>query len=700
MSFENLNRSISEFPQLPAINFPYSESPELFQESEHVFFELDLDEHILELGFLQHIRNIEKRSSSRKEAFTEIIEYIYSNKNLREDAHKNHPRMEVIYSTGILERDLLKNLDALIESLNKEDVKTQMKIVNDKKFLETQFQKFFRASGALPENFKGSKVKLSIDEAEVRAIQERILKISSNLSTKSKSKENLRKCVHYLQKVLDKFPSVHLNSSDRVCVDTEIEIKYITVRKLIEKATEAVDTLIAEKLKRITILTYDHFIKPLSLLLLLTERYYTPQPFMMTHEEYLKFKEHHSSTRRKRIIEILDFWMEYRPTDFVTNSDLLGLLVIFLESIFKFEKEHANKKDFLELHEKAEQLIQLSNLKGKKALVKPNIRKADRIKTLVSFRPKLNFVTRKHLHTDDNSRKNDDSNKSSLNDDIKVNKNFSDVPIGRVMSSSIGAGNIRSNRIKGSDEIYLFLCWDTEEIVQQMALIESKMFKKVQIGHMMLMRWSKPAFSEECREVYNVINRFNSFSFWVQYTVIRGFGLRTPLLDKFITVAYESYKVQNYASAHSIFTALLRLQSTKLWSISKEKEESWDALQKVFKSATFFQDMENVLRTASPPAIPSIPFFTNRFFRLQDNVAFLIKLDNPRKYLKSIQLAQLSDYCMLMRKFQSTSYVYYKNPDVYNFLKKDFKTQDEIDFSHSNAEVLLRTRIIDEESKI
>lgn len=615
---------------------------------------------------------------------------------MREDAHKNHPRAEVIYSTNIYARDLLKFLGASIESLNKEEVKTQMKIVNDKKFLETNYQKFLRMSGANPENIKGSKVKISIDEVEVRAIYDRIIKISGNLCSKSKSKESLRKNIFYLQKLLQKFPSVHVNSSDRVCIDTEIEIKYITVRKLIEKATEAVDTLIAEKLKRLTILTYDHFIKPLSLLLLLTEKYYTPHPFMMTPEEYLRFKEHHSNTRRKRIIEILNFWMEYRPSDFVANSDLLGLLITFLDSIFKFEREHANKKDFLQIYEKAESLIQKSNSTGKKALVKPVNRKADRIKTVVPFRPKFNLQTRKCIHTDDIARKNKDKDEDSPDKlyNVRIAHHFSDN-LKRVASQPIGP--TFSGKMRGYNEIHSLLDWDTEEIAQQMALIESKMFQKVQISHMMLLRWSQPAFAEECKEVFNVINRFNTFSFWVQYTVIRGFGLRKPLLDKFISLAFESYQMQNYASVHSIFTALLRLQHTKLWDISKDKEETWEALQKIFTSATFFQDMENILKTVTPPAVPSIPFFTNRFFRLQDNVTFLIKLEQPRKYLKSIQLSQLADYCVLMGKFQSNSYNFYKNPEVYSFLKKGYKTQEEIDFSHCDTERILRTKIMDEE---
>ena len=97
---------------------------------------------------------IEKTHTSRREIFQQIMEYVFSSKNLQEDAHKNYPRKEVVYSRDISAKDLLKNLNALITSLSKEEVSIQMNIINEKRFLETQFQRFLRSKGITAELIK------------------------------------------------------------------------------------------------------------------------------------------------------------------------------------------------------------------------------------------------------------------------------------------------------------------------------------------------------------------------------------------------------------------------------------------------------------------------------------------------------------------------------------------------------------------
>ena len=548
---------------------------------------------------------------------------------------------------------------------------------------------------------------LSVDESEISALHERIVKISSYLKFKSPSKDILRKNLFYFKRLLDRFPPNFLNSNDRAPIDAEIEIKFITVRKLIEKATEVVDTLIAEKLKYITILTYDHFIKPLSLLLLLTKRYYTPRPFMMTDTEYDLFKVHHSNTRRKRIIELLTFWVDNRPNDFINNSDLLALLVIFLESIFKLAKEQtSNNKDILDLYAKAEDLIERSNQKGKKDLMRPSTRKTSRVQTMVSSKSIFSGQRNPKPTTD-----------SLLNDvrgSLRPSEKMS-CPEGTIHSGglpSAGSGRRRrtgrslrtrspfsakSSRFTKNDDndVNLILDWEVESIAKQLTLIDSRLFEKIQLNQMMLKRWTVSAYAAECAEVHNVIRRFNSLSFWVQYVIIHGPTpyQRYSLLNKFIAVAAECLKFYNFSSSHSIFSALLRLQNTRVWKISEENKENWKTLEAIFESATIFQDMENTLKKIDAPAVPSIPFFTNRFFRLQDNVNFLIKRDN-KKYLKSAQLAQLAEYSLLLKKFQSNRYEISKDPQMYSFLKKDYKDKADIDLESESAEEILLNKIL------
>ena len=681
---------------------------------------IDLDDHIIEEDFLENIQMIEKVYSSRREIFQQIMEHVFSSKNLHEDAHKNYSRKEVVYCKDTNARDILKNLDCLISALSKEDVNVQLKIIDEKHFLETQFQRMLRSKGITSELISCLREPICVDESQIRAIYSRILKISNHLTFRSWSKEAVKKNLFFFKKLLDRFPPEFLNSNDRAPKDPEIDVKFITVRKLVEKATEAVDTLIADKLKHITILTYDHFIKPLSLLLLLTKRYYTPRPFMMTDEEYDLFKAHHSSTRRKRIIELLTFWVDIRPSDFTVNSDLLALLVIFLESIFKFDKEHACNKDFADLYEKVEVIIEKSNHKVKKELARPN-RKVNRVQTVISSKSIFSGQRRAKYNND-----NDSPRKGSLSSLLPgeiisclPSVNYSERE--KEASDGYGSGSritgvssrtrspmiSRSPTLKRSpfgqrsrklsfDDTNNILNWDVETIAQQLTLIDLGYFRKIRINQMMQKRWTKPALAEECKEIHDAIQRFNSLSFWVQYAVISAVdsAQNFELLNRFIAIAAECLQLNNFSSSHGIFTALIRLQNTKLWEVSEDNIEHWKTLEKVFQSPTFFQDMEDTLKLISTPAVPSIPFFTNRFFRLQENVNFLLKREIQRKYLKSTQLAQLAEYSLLIYKFQSQQYDFSKESQIYSFLKREYKQKVDIDFEDEDAEEILRKRIM------
>ena len=631
------------------------------------------------------------------------MKYVFSSKNFQENSHKNYPRDEVVYYREVKARSLLQNLKQLIDDLNTEVVAVQMKIINEKQFLETQFERFLKTLGTTADAIHRLKGTVQSEEKELKTLYDKIVKISTHLTFKSKSKEILKKTLSHLSKLLWKFPANHLNSNDRAPTDSEIGVKYITVRKLVEKTTEVVDTEIADKLKNVMILTYDHFMKPLSLLLMLTRRYYTPRPFMMTNEEYNLFKAHHSNTRRKRIIELLTFWVDSRENDFTIDSDLLALLVIFLESIFTFDKEQANHKDFLELYQKVEKLIEKSNHKMKKELIKPPIRR-ERVNTMELPRPRASFPSKKRHTTEIKMGEWQRKLKIEANcSDESYLMNEEDVferPRRRLQTMLLS--RVSSNQSSGSKSVgradqELIMDWDTKEIAEQLTLIDMKAFEKIQINHFMRMRWAKPAYYRECSEIHDAINRFNSLSFWVQYVIINTTNSvqRTLLLNKFIAIAAECFKLKNFASSHSIFTAFLRLQNTSIWKVDEDNIQNWKLLENVFKSPMFFQDTENTLKTLSPPAVPSVPFFTNRFFRLQDNVSFLTKLEGNRKYLKSIQLAKLADYAMLIKKFQSQKYNFIKDVRMYKFLKEGYKNKIDIDFESETAEEILRLKIID-----
>lgn len=639
------------------------------------------------------------------------MEHIFGHKNLDESFYRNYPRNEVIYCVEVDARYFLDSLQSLIETLNSEDPRTKMQIIDDIQYLQTQLDRFLRVLSCSVDYIRILKRKINIDESEIRGLYARIVKVSQNLHRKCKSRICVRENIHTLQKLIERFPPTHIGSNDRAPLDPQIEIKFITVRKLVEKVSEVLNTTLAERLKLVTIFTYDHFMHPLTLLLLLIKKYYTPRPIMMTHTEYIRFKTHHSDTRRKRIIELLRFWIDHRPNDFIGDSDLLGLLVTFLDSIFKFEKEDATEKDFLELFDNMEQLIEKSKAQDKKALIKPISRRANRTQTLLNLRRRKNdgrgirfaegSLRGSQKGSEINSERGSDreSDKGSEKGSVFGSERGSvDGDSYRRTLLPPKPSNFRSARNKPppqSDQERI-LGWDANEMAIQLTLIDQKLFRKIQISHMMLKRWTNPECAEQCKDVHRAIKRFNSVSFWIQYVIVEAetWNDRFLLLNKFIAVARQCLKIQNYTTANSIFSALFKLQMSKIWVISKNAQDDWNKLLKTFRNENFFQDMDKVFHGLHPPAVPSISFFTKMFFRFQDNVTFLIKLDNPNKYLKCSQLYKLAGYCSLVRKFQENPYEFQKNEEMYNFLKKEYKMKSEINFDDDETEETLREKIL------
>ena len=623
---------------------------------------------------MEGIRTIEERVRTRHELFQQILESIFCNKNLDEAYFKNYPRKEVIYCTDVDPQYFIGHLNDLIVSLKGEDFKVKIQFVHELQFLETQQERFLRILEVTLENLK-YKRRLSLDEAEIHKLYKMIVKISTKLIIKCKSRKIMRENIHMFQKLVGRFPASHQNLHDRPPSNKYVEVRYITARKLIEKTVEVSDSELAEKLKRLTVFTYDHFISPMSLLLLLIKKYYTPRPLMMTAAEYIEFKQKFSEIRKRRVIEILKFWVNQKPSDYILNSDLLGLLVTFLDSIGKFQGKSCKSESYQQLFSDIEELIKRSKYTDKKALAKVTRRRATKLATLIqgrNYNPRINNI--------------DETNgtgSAKLSRTIPKNSSF-----------NCGRSLYRKVQILSDEE--LVLSWDTEDVCRQLTLIDQKLFKKVQITQFMMKKWTKSEYSEECKELLAAIRRFNALSFWVQYVIVtaQDWDSRYQLLNKFISIAACCLENQSYSAANSIFTALLKLQLTKIWMISESCDKQWQKLQKVFKSERFFKEMDKEFKNITPPAVPSISFFAKAFFRLQDNVTFQIKLDLPIKQLKGTQLSNLADYCMLIRKFQTVSYNYPKNEKMYTFLKSEFNNKPDIDFYNDEADEILRDKFI------
>ena len=303
---------------------------------------------------------LEEDCSSSNETYEKIIEYIFCTKNIDENFFKSYPRAEIIYATTVASQKILAKLHKCLLALKDEDFEIRQHYNDELGFIEAKFDMFTRQLRVTEENFRVYRGWLKINEIELKRLHEKLLYILESFAIKEKCKRQLTDMLVFLGKQLKKIPSSH-PLADRAPQDSNIEIEYVTVRKLLEKLTECHDTIMAEDLLDIVIFSYDHFLTPLNLLLFLIKKYYTPRPLLMTFVEYRGFKDHQSATTKQRILDIICFWVTERQGDFKRNPELTKLLTTFTESIQQLEKETVQKQTFARICERLEAISQSNN---------------------------------------------------------------------------------------------------------------------------------------------------------------------------------------------------------------------------------------------------------------------------------------------------------------------------------------------------
>lgn len=652
---------------------------------------LDVESGIFSNDFIQNVFLIENTSQSLREMYERIIEHIFCTKNADESYFKSYPRSEIIYSILVESRKFFELYSRAMTELKTENfiVKKELSDENKKdisdhiSFLQAKLEKFIRQISCTNANFLSYKGKLKIDEVELKRLYERSRALYHSFSLKERTKRCLRDFYAFCQRQIILFPT-YQPVNDKAPKNSAISIEYVTVRKLLEKLTECNKTIFAEILMETVIFTYDHFISPHNLLLFLIKKYYTPRPFMMCFSEYSKFKDEQSNTTKLRILDIIKFWVEERRGDFERDPELLTLLITFIESIHKIVKESTSKSEFKSTWEKVHAIINSILYKKKEEIW---CKKAEE-----QAQQQQQQLPPPIIHSK--------TTRDSLGSPMRTRGNVSPIstPKVRVKSFKVSRfhnSNELNKRLSMTSDECLILLWEPKEIAKQLTLVDHKLFCKIDIFEMVQKRWKRTEFVDQCPNSLALIRRFNSVSFWVQYLIlIRGSeDERCHLIQKFLEIAAFCLEFSNYNSAHSIYCALVRLHDNGVWSGILSTDPNFLMLKEVFCRENFTLEMDRVYRSLELPAIPSIPYFTTAFFKLQDNITLFTKFDGPEKYLKNALLEKISECCKLMRRFQKVPFQFKKNDMMYKYLKQGYKEKKEIDFERDDAEEALRNLV-------
>ena len=105
-----------------------------------------------------------------------------------------------------------------------------------------------------------------------------------------------------------------------------------------------------------------------------------------------------------------------------------------------------------------------------------------------------------------------------------------------------------------------------EELAKQISLIDCELYQEIQLEELYHLNWSKERKHRDAPNVMAVITQFNRISRWVAHTIVNclKFDLRVNLLRKFIDLAQQLLRLNNFSGSLAILSALSNAAVTRL----------------------------------------------------------------------------------------------------------------------------------------
>lgn len=523
--------------------------------------------------------------------------------------------------------------------LKEESVSFRQKYHGDIEFLEVKMLKAIRAPNA----------SVKFEENELRVMSEKI-GVLMNEKCLIESNTHLKLLWNYLQSILSKFEASITAQSAKS--EVLVVPEYITLPKLLEKAITCHED--ASFYRDVVIYTYDLYISSQNLLLYFISRYFVPTPFNMSRSEKKLFQKRFSNKTKSLILSVIIFWLEEREGDFLRTPSLLTILSAFLEVV------QASEKDVEELNKQFQELWKLHEKIARKVIRKENKAQAS---VILEEEPKtvgsMGCINLKPC-----------SSTPTEAQKIKRKQQRVTKTPGLFSFSKQKSPKVQYTMEKLLEE-------PTEIIAEQLTLLDWKQFSDIELREVLNKRWTKPE-KKECPNYWTHVDRFNSFSFWIQYVILsQGTPKqRMDIAEKFLKVAMICIKnYQNYCSSNYIFSALFSLSNFGVISFEDELKKDYEELNTIFApNGGYIKLYNDLFRDLKPPAIPNLNVFLRIFLKLQDGVNYWVSLPDSRlKYLKFQSLVQIHDYCKEMKKFQKVNFrEISKEVNLYSFLKTGF----------------------------
>ena len=235
-----------------------------------------------------------------------------------------------------------------------------------------------------------------------------------------------------------------------------------------------------------------------------------------------------------------------------------------------------------------------------------------------------------------------------LDNKINYSKELSDRPISiyKKGSKNIDSTNIINEPILPIKHKSYFdiLEWSEIEIARQLSLISHFMMSRIRISELFFTRWTKSDKFTNSPHIMKCIDRFDKLSLWILEEVLSydKSRLRALVLEKFILIANECLKLNNFNDCFNIVTALNSF-------VVKRLNKSWSKMKNIKVLQIFFDlnkvcSLKNSLsqlrletrKVIHKPCVPYLGVYLNLIAFLEEGPKYfkdnLINCDKINKF--------------------------------------------------------------------
>ena len=243
------------------------------------------------------------------------------------------------------------------------------------------------------------------------------------------------------------------------------------------------------------------------------------------------------------------------------------------------------------------------------------------------------------------------------------------------------------------DEPSKALEFSSEHLAQQMFSFEFELFSKIQPFELMGNGWMKADKQVRAPNIVRMVAKSNLLGSWVVSEILKESVLkkRAALIEHFIAVADESYKLSNFHSAMVVMSALhdasiVRLKLT--WDkVSKKSKETLETIESKMDDEDNFAQYRTAYVQAPPPKLPYMGLVFRDLIHIEDGSPKHL----PNGAINFHRCELIAEKLHMIKLSQQDRLQWPKNEDLWMYVQSFPKHPDPQSQYHRSLELEPRT---------